>query len=190
MPASVPVSRAALKETSFHRLPSDWFGRPALHQACFALGLRAGRLTYRFRAGKAPECDGGLALGSFQEGLWEQDVAELFVMAAGPEYHELNLSPTGAWWSASFSSYRAGAAEQRLSSVQTRAQWDGSAWTSEISFDLAELPVLGGCSPEQARLNVCAILHPPKPEFLCYAHTGGGEPDFHRADLFRPFQLL
>lgn len=42
----------------------------------------------------------------FKEGLWENDVIELFVKDEGEQYLEFNLNSDGDWWACSFSSSR------------------------------------------------------------------------------------
>ena len=45
----------------------------------------------------------------FVQGLWEHTCFELFVAADGSDaYHEMNLSPSGAWAVFAFSAYRVG----------------------------------------------------------------------------------
>jgi predicted amidohydrolase len=44
--------------------------------------------------------------GLFMPGLWEHDVAELFIAHPGGRYFEFNLSPNAAWWSCEFKAPR------------------------------------------------------------------------------------
>lgn len=171
------------------RFSRDWFGRPARYPARFALWLDADRLHYRFRVPKAPECDLTLSPGDFVEGLWEQDVAELFVMGPDGRYQEFNLSPSGAWWCATFSGYREGATAFSCESMITEATYDDGSWTASLSVDLSDLVVLPAEGLPMARLSVTAILSPRDPEYLCWGHQHGGEPDFHRSGAFLPVSL-
>jgi hypothetical protein len=171
-------------------LAKDWFGQPARFPARFSLQLRQGVLRYAFRVDKPPQCDMSHSSGAFVEGLWEQDVAELFLMSSRGEYHELNIAPSGAWWSASFSSYRQRREAVRCPSVRVRADHGRTHWAISLTLDLRDLTLLETASLDAARLNVCAILSPEDPEYLCYGHTSGGEPDFHAETNFLPPQFL
>ena len=111
----------------------------------------------------------------------------------GPDgrYHEFNLAPTGAWWSASFSCYRQREKAVALPSVRTEAGLAEGSWSAALSFDLRDLDILGG-DLEQARLSVTAIFAEATeqgPEYLCYGHHSGGEPDFHDVKAFLPARL-
>ena len=163
----------------------DWFGRPVRHQAYFRFALHQDRLTFSFEANKEPECE-DLPRGTFRAGLWERDVAEFFLMGPGGDYQEFNLSPSGAWWSASFSSYRQQSEELPCPSAEVAAGCFAGRWTAQLSVALAEIKPLQGFSLSQCRLNPTAILAPGQPEYLCYGHCSGGQPDFHREDNFLP----
>lgn len=160
-------------------LDRDWFGQPARHKAGFRLWLEGDRLNFRFEAEKPPQCDDSLQPGDFVEGLWLQDVAELFVQGPDGRYQELNLSPRGAWWCALFSSYRQRERVWAPQSARLTADGDQSSWSAEISVALEDLIVLPPADLNQARMNVSAILDPQRPEFLSLGHQSGGEPDFH-----------
>jgi hypothetical protein len=167
----------------------DWFGQPSRFPARFCFTLNKEVLTFWCQVDKPPECL-DLACGTFQVGLWEQDVAEFFVMGPDGDYQEFNLSPRGAWWSASFGSYRQQQEERRCPSVRVRAECTPPGWTAQLSVAVADLQPLQGHSFSQARLNPTSILHSETPEYLCYGHEGGGPPDFHRASNFLPVHLF
>lgn len=181
---TVPVCLSV--SPSEYTFEKDWYGQPPRYQARFSLSLQGDILTYRFCADKTPECLTELSRGDFVEGLWQYDVAEFFVLAPDGRYQEFNLSPTGAWWSAVFSSYRQDATPVRLNSVSTIAKYDEASWSAELSVALADLVVLGQDGLRGAKLSLTSILSPGDPEYLCWGHQSGGEPDFHRPDTFRP----
>jgi hypothetical protein len=187
MNLSVPVHHST--EGPEQALELDWFGQAARYPASFRLSLQDGLLTYSFSALKTPECEITHQAGDFVEGLWERDVAELFVMGPLGEYQEFNLSPRGAWWCAVFSGYRQRAAVLPCPSAQVWAEWGDGFWSARLSVDINDLPVLQGQGLQEARLNVTAILNPDQPEYLCFGHQGGGDPDFHRAENFLPVDL-
>lgn len=154
----------------------DWFGRPATFGAWFRCGWDGQILNYQFGVEKAAECDPHPP-GSFVAGLWEKEVAEIFVAAPGGGYQEFNVSPTGAWWSALFSGYRQLVREVTEPPLAVQAHRSAGAWSVELKVR----PAL-----EVHRLNPTAILTPADPVYLCLGHRTGGEPDFHRADNFLP----
>ena len=168
----------------------DWFGSPARHTAHFGFKLVGKSLFFRFRAEKSAECDRNLARGQFVSELWRQDVAEFFVRGPGPSYQEFNISPTGAWWSARFGQYRTLDQEIHCSSVSIQALVEDHSWEIEFSVPLSEIVVLKDLELRFAKLNPVSILCPQDPEYLCYGHTSGGEPDFHLSETFCPITLL
>jgi hypothetical protein len=125
--------------------------------------------------------------GVFQAGLWQHDVAELFLATPGGErYFEFNLAPNGAWWSCEFTSprVRAEAVDIAMPDVATFAEMapDGS-WVAAMALPLdvlrARLDFGTG-----SRVNVAMILESPVQRFLSATDLGGGEPDFHQPDRF------
>jgi hypothetical protein len=167
----------------------DWFGNPPRYPAHFTLSLRGNFLHYQFWTAKAPDCDRSYRSGDFVEGLWERDVAELFLMGPQGNYHEFNLSPSGAWWCASFSGYRQRIAARPCPSVQVSSSSEGPSWTASLLVDLRDIPCLEGAGLQRAQISVTAILDPAQPEYLCSGHQSGGQPDFHRASTFLPVLL-
>ena len=123
--------------------------------------------------------------GEFLEGLWQHDVAELFIAAADRmTYLEFNLSPMGAWWFAGFAAPRQRAAVLPLPQVRTEAftHADGG-WASAIGIPLDFLKQHVGWGPDSA-LNVTFILNSPDQRFLTASDLGDGDPDFHRPGRF------
>lgn len=167
----------------------DWFGNPPRHPAQFSLSLQGNLLHYQFWALKAPDYDTAHGCGDFVEGLWERDVAELFLMGPQGDYHEFNLSPSGAWWCASFSGYRQRIHAQPCPSAQVFSRAEEASWTTSLTFDLRDIPCLGEEGLQRARLSVTAILCPSEPEYFCYGHQSGGQPDFHSPGTFLPVLL-
>lgn len=163
----------------------DWFGLPVRYRAHFRFALYKERLTFCFEANKEPECE-DLPSGTFRAGLWERDVAEFFLMGPNGDYQEFNLSPSGAWWSASFTGHRQQSEELPCPSVVVAACSGGGRWTAQLSVALVDIKPLQGFCLSQCRLNPTAILAPGQPEYLCYGHSSGGQPDFHREDNFLP----
>jgi len=142
-------------------------------------------LLFAFRANKPPECQ-PFARGKFVEGLWTDDVAELFLAGPGNDYQEFNFSPTGAWWSACFSNYRQ---RDRLCpdpAPQLECLSGPDFWEISCILTLSSLLPWQGCSIDQRRLHVASVLFPTDPEYLCSGHSSGGTPDFHLLSNFHP----
>ncbi len=113
----------------------------------------------------------------FIEGLWEQDLAECFMLDRRTgHYQEFNLGPGGAWWSARFSAPRVRIAPQPSAlsfGVLTEVEWTAAAWIGRLSFPV---PDLGS-----AAVNFTAIVASSEGRrFYSLAPLGGSRPDFHR----------
>jgi hypothetical protein len=184
-----PIQILPPSASSFTSLPLNWYGQPARYRAEYRLSLDNATLRFDFRCDKPAQFEIAHHPGEFVEGLWEQDVAELFVMGPEGMYQEFNVSPGGAWWCAVFSTYREQERTFQCPSVVTRASSRSECWTAGLSLELSDLLVLPGGDLSQARLQVASILCSGQPEYLCSGHSSGGEPDFHRAENFRPVRL-
>lgn len=169
---------------------SDWFGRPPRHQARFKVYRQGSLLTFLFQADKKPEHNSSLKPGDFVEGLWEHDVAELFIRVPSGRYVELNLGPSGAWWCAEFSAYRQRRAVLRCPTVQTQtAATETAFWEASLTVERGDLP-FAESDWETAHWNVTAILSPQQPEYLSFGHRLGGDPDFHLEKNFLAAEWL
>ena len=175
---------------SWEPISRDWFNQPTLYRPAFQLTLTEETLAFRFKVDKPPECDLNHRRGQFVEGLWEREVAELFVMAPSGRYQEFNVSPAGAWWSASFSAYREREKSLDGLSVRTLAKPEAHSWEVELQVPVRDLVVLDGFELDQARWNVTAILSPEEPTYLSWGRIEKSQPDFHRADLFSQAVLI
>ena len=185
MRTHVPVNRHPNGELqSFER---DWFGLPDPFQTQFRLSLWDESLCFEYWSLKNAECDETNRSGEFVEGLWEKDVAEFFVMGPDGRYQEFNLSPTGAWWSATFTGYREGCQPVAAPSVRTEAEREQDRWSARLWVAPSDILVLGGATDlTEASINVCSILAPRDPIYLCWGWQKGNQPDFHRAENFLP----
>ena len=160
----------------------DWFGKVSPFRPEMSLECSDTQLHFRFRVQKAPFCDQSLGLGDFVEGLWQKDVAELFLAGRGSHYQEINVSPTGAWWSASFSDYRVLQQEVRFQ-PRIEVKMEQTSWQVDFSAPLEGILPFRDLEPREFRFSPTAILYSPEPHYFAWNHKGGGEPDFHRADL-------
>lgn len=120
--------------------------------------------------------------GTFVEGLWEHDVAELFLMDAEGRYQEFNVSPTGAWWSCGFSAYRARATPSPVpGEVLVEARLDTEAWEVVFSVPLRDLSIPLN---KVVGVHISAISRSPYTRYLSSSPVVGATPDFHRRECF------
>ena len=131
-------------------LDRDVFGDPVPGPLEFTLSHDG--FVPKFPASAKPVT--GAKPGSFHEGLWEGDVAEVFLMHPGGGYLEYNFAPNGAWWSCAFDSPRVRSSDP-----------------APVPFPKFE-PWVG---------NVTAIIGG---RYLSLARLGGTQPDFHRPQDF------
>jgi hypothetical protein len=115
------------------------------------------------------------------DGLWRHTCFEAFVAAgAGPEYFELNFSPSGEWACYAFTGYREGmAAVQdavvRIDQTSVPAHWALRADTQIASLRASEplrLALSAVIEETDGRVSYWALRHPE------------GKPDFHHASGF------
>lgn len=130
--------------------------------------------------------------GCFLGGLWETDVAELFLAdPVSGRYLELNLAPNGAWWSCEFTAprQRAEANDIAMPDVATFADLapDGS-WLAAMAVPLDILRARLDFGQE-TRANVTMILGSPEQRFLSAAKLHGTVPDFHQPAGFTKIQF-
>jgi hypothetical protein len=117
--------------------------------------------------------------GGFYRGLWERDVAELFLhLRTG--YIELHLAPGGFWWGALFRGYRDEERELRELAPEILRHGD------ELSLLLPQerLPVP---LSDVSSLAVTAILDG---HFLSLVPLSDLQPEFHRKEISLPCRFL
>ena len=123
------------------------------------------------------------------EGLWEYEVAELFIVgrdlgpeSTEPEYTELELSPHGHYLLLRLRGLRQ-AFERRLE-LPYRAQIVGDRWRGEALLPSHWLP------PAPHRVNAFAIHGSGhRRRYLARTPVPGPAPDFHRLADFKPLAL-
>jgi hypothetical protein len=117
--------------------------------------------------------------------LWEHTCFEAFIGVQGsPAYHELNLSPSGAYAVYAFTRYREGvplADEEAVQRVSVRRLGDRLVLGTVVALGrlaaaYVESPLRLGLAAvvegQGGALSYWALRHPP------------GRPDFHHADAF------
>lgn len=144
--------------------------------------------------------------GQYRDGLWERDAAELFLVSSTSDsYQEINLSPSGAWWSNRFNTPR----QRSFSSEQDQIQklklsvkvrafsgtlTNGSSsnaleWSTMLSMPLADLLV--DWQPSyRTNVSACFGQDTGSRRFLSSTALPGPKPDFHQPKLFKEALLL
>lgn len=173
-------------------LSKDWHGDTIASPAGFSLAMDERRLwfiaTHRAPASLHPQS----RPGKFQPGLWEHDVAELFLAAPGGDrYFEFNLAPNGAWWTCEFKAPRQREEEAEIPMPEiatfTELAPDGG-WVAAMAIPLDLLRSRIDFGP-RSLANVTFILGHPLPKYLSATDLGAGEPDFHRPERFAPVRF-
>lgn len=169
----------------------DWHGRGVDPPAGWSLAMDSTHLWFIATHARGASLHPLARPGKFLEGLWEHDVAELFL--ADPDsgrYLELNLAPNASWWSREFRAPRVPATAEPepfpepFPGVETHAELapDGG-WVAAMALPLDELEKRVAFGPASTA-NVAFILESPRQRFLTAAELGGGEPDFHQPAAF------
>jgi hypothetical protein len=168
-------------------IPSDWHGAPLTAPIQWFLGRDPVALWFRAVVPQLPVFDNALRPGQFVEGLWEQDVAELFIGGEAGHYQEFNLNPAGAWWTCFFTGYRTRAiATRRPETICIDTDITPSSWDAVLAVRSAELSVP---LTQRSTVHVSFILHGQGKQYVSSHPVGGREPDYHLPECFRPVQL-
>lgn len=168
-------------------MTSDWHGRALNPPLGFVLVTDTKSLWFVATRQSPATCRPGVAPGAFTEGLWEWDVAELFL--ADPtrgNYLEFNLAPNGAWWAAKLISPRVRAQTQPDFQSAVTSYWEkisDNGWCAAIQVPIDFLKSEIGFG-SQTTANATAILNSPKQSFHSVAKLPGAEPDFHQPASF------
>lgn len=172
----------------------DLSGTPLATPIRFGLALSPTFLYFGYAQAVSSDTFTPRPVGEFFEGLWEEQVLELFLAAdSGERYQEFNLSPSGAWWTQPFSAHRV--RDNTIpapKSLEVFAE-EGSAGSRSF-FRVPRSALLVACSLSVgSRANITAIVLDPrsKEKRFCAVHdTGPGAADFHSPSGFKPFDFL
>jgi len=126
--------------------------------------------------------------GEFVEGLWEEDVAELFIKSPSGEYQEINVAPSGAWWAMTLDEYRV----RRVSPIRPELRFISTTvakehWSVVVAFSRSSMEV--AISP-QALLHVSGMWYREEPCFLSSRPPSGLDPDYHHPDCFEAVVMV
>lgn len=168
-------------------LENDWHGKPIQPPAAYSLVMDEGHLWFIAHHRRPARLHPLAQPGKFQAGLWECDVAELFIAdPVSGRYFEFNLAPNGAWWSCEFTAPRVRAEKIDISmpEVATFSDMDAQgSWLVAMRLPLDLLKARLNFGPG-SKVNVTMILESPTQRFITAADLGTGEPDYHQPRYF------
>jgi hypothetical protein len=175
-----------------NQIEYDWYGERVKNNVSFIVAVDPDNLILGAQVDASPWIDPSHESGQFVEGLWNKDVAEIFVASSeSPVYQEFNLAPNGAWWSCFFSKYRKRdtAGFKMPQGVTTHSNIGSDSWQAAISIPLNQF-----CVPldleDTTRANVSFVVGKAKRQYLTWANIQQREPDFHRAEDFENIDLI
>jgi hypothetical protein len=168
-------------------LEKDWHGCPLHPPAAYSLAMDDRHLWFIAHHRKPAQLHPQARPGMFLAGLWQYDVAELFLAdPVSGRYFEFNLSPNGAWWSCEFTAprVRAEKTDIPMPEIATFSDMDvEGSWLAAmcIPLDLLKSRLDLGAG---SKANVTMILESPAQRFITAADLGTGAPDYHQPGLF------
>lgn len=173
-------------ESNWTILDQDWFGEELPFETAFAITSNSEALKFSARGDFSSRSYPNSKCGDYIEGLWEYDVAELFLMFGSGEYLEINLGTTGAYWAQLFSSYRERSSLTLLKKedfVVSNTCCD-SFWESSITLPLNVIP-------EIVAIHCSFIISDNlgKERFIS-SNPVKTEPDFHHRDCFMKIEII
>lgn len=195
--SSIPFwqSETSLSVSDVRRRPrfaveERWRARATTAESPLAMTLAADAdSVFIVASWKGSVCyDQYISPGSFERGLWKQDVAELFIQfGSGQRYQEFNLSPAGAWWTCSFVSPRVprhdcAAFSGRIPPVECLAEPTANGHEAVLCFPRSGLDAPQDF-PDSIRANACGIVGG---KYFSWASITTETPDFHVPSRFVP----
>ena len=192
MTATIFESTAGISLEQLQHLPlqtfaTNWSGQVLSAPLQWAIARDQKRLWFVASLPGGTDYNRQHSSGEFVEGLWEQDVAELFIKESSGRYQEFNVSPGGAWWSVALSSYRTREpALPELREPIIRVELQEGRWRVVFGVDRSCLAVE---LTDNSRLHVSGISHKPQRAFLSSCPVPGVDPDFHHPDAFMPVRF-
>lgn len=162
--------------------PVDWHGTPIDFPFAFYFAVSSEEVFFGAILPSTEKALPSTSFGEFVEGLWEGAVIELFLAEEGTSrYQEINLAPSGAWWSCAFDSYRARASLPPPRSIKIFASPRGEILELGAAIKRNELAIQTGFG-ERNRANLSAILGSGNNRSYLSLSPSSGEPDFHRVE--------
>lgn len=184
------LSFESLQKLKPFLIEADWFDKETTTPPYFVLASDPVCLWFLGGCQSQPHFDTNLPCGTFAEGLWRHDVAELFICSDSAGYYrEFNLSPGGAWWTCEFESYRSPLDAAPLEGTQAHTQTQHSSWVAALAvpsiYDILDIEHLG-----KYRANISFVTDSPQQRFYSWAGIESDEPDFHKTEWFENLQLI
>ena len=173
-------------------LANDWDGKQVSTPLSLIIAISPSHIYFGATRNASATILHDASLGAFVEGLWNADVAELFIKDDETDaYQEFNLAPNGAWWSARFGSYRMQdkSAKINQSAVQTYQHIEKTMWRAAIKIPRDSL-VVQCVFNEKSRANVCGIFGATTRSYLSFAKANSPSPDFHLPELFTKIKAI
>lgn len=165
-------------------LSRNWDGSQAQKRLLCVLAFDTKSFYFSACGFEAPREIAKTESAEFKQGLWEADVAELFISDAEDRYQEINLSPSAAWWSATFNAPRKQNTESfNAFKVEASSRKNNEHWYSAVKIPLAAIKI-NLESAHTLRANFCACLGDNPRNFLSYAALPGKQADFHQPKHF------
>mgnify|MGYP005708393937 CR=1 FL=1 len=178
------IPAGGLDGIPFQPFEVDWFGEPLDFTAKFRLGTDPERLFFEAQSSLPSKVGNHEKSGKYIEGLWEADVAEIFIREPGStRYQEWNLSPIGDWWTHTLLDERQRDPDFQIpDKVKTSAEiLNNSGWRAVLSFVRPDFDL------SLARINVTMILKDSTGtrRFLSCCPNPETEPDFHNIRAYQ-----
>jgi len=176
---------------NFFSITHDWFGKTVNNSPSFLLGYNEINIYFAFSNNHKPFFNKKHKINTYNEGLWEYDVAEFFIFdIKAKKYQEFNLSPTGSWWTMLFCDYRK--QDQNNLTIPDRIEiysdYSEKMWQVALKLPLNQLSV-DFFDPGNCTGNVCAIVNKNR-KYLSWAKSCSQKPDFHLVKSFLPFEMI
>lgn len=170
----------------------DWYGASPEFGLCYCAAKQEEQLHLLFTANITPDLDWNHGSGDFVEGLWKEDVAELFICDDNTSaYQEFNFSPSGAWWTQMFSDYRTEAPDllRQRPELTIKSVIDSTGWQLLVELPLDQLSVCCRLT-EQSRINICAIFNQNPRSYFSVNDLQAEDPDFHLNHNVLPVRIV
>ena len=193
-PLLIYKKEGCFSETEIENLPRlefnyDWYGEKIKAKTNFALASDSFGLHFLAGCSQSPHLFPGSKKDQSVYGLFDYDVAELFLASTGkPEYQEFNIAPNGSWWSGYFSDYRKLESSVDMP-INNMSRIDNQNWQAVLSIPKSALAMEIN---KLARINITFIINGSysNRQFLSWSNLQAKEPDFHLTEHFVDFRFI
>lgn len=164
----------------------DWFGNVPIANTSFQFVIDPEKIYFNFICQQKPFYNEKTKSHQFIEGLSQYDIAEIFLKEDDSNrYQEFNFSPSGAWWSALFSSYRKQDKECHIAGNDfcIDSSMDRSSWRVHCCINRQALAINFSAST-LSNANVTAIINGNDRQYLSWSRIVSSQPDFHKTEYY------